>query len=297
MKKIDWHAGFVSAMKLEFVENEKDLIYDEEHHVANRAQRIDLLIIKNNNNVKIRNPIGAIFAGYNICEYKGPDQSLTYSDFYKVIAYTSLYLGETQKSENHDSAEYTMTFVRESHPYSLFKRIANDGIIITDRGQGIYRLTNNLPFATQVIVTKEIPDVNRSWIKCLTKRGTISDLDTIMANTPKLDDHNKSFADNVMDIFTSANTRLVKEQIKEPAMCNAVNELFADQIKEKEIIIANMGTQLANKDSQIANMGTQLADKDSQIANMGTQLANKDSQIAELQAKLDKYARLHPEDI
>ena len=281
MKKIDWHAGFVSAMKLEFVENEKDLIYDEEHHVANRAQRIDLLIIKNNNSVKIHNPIGAIFARYNICEYKGPDQSLTYSNFYKVIAYTSLYLGETQKGENHDSVEYTMTFVRESHPYSLFKRLTNDGIIITDTGQGIYRLTNNLPFATQVIVTKEIPDVNRSWIKCLTKKGTVSNLDAIMANTPKLDDHNKSYADNVMDIFTSANTRLVKEQIKEPAMCNAVNELFADQIKEKDIIIANMGSQLADKDSQIANMGSQLADKD--------------SQISELQAKLDKYAQMYPE--
>ena len=280
MKKIDWHAGFVSAMKLEFVENEKDLIYDEEHHVANRAQRIDLLIIKNNNSVKIHNPLGAIFARYNICEYKGPDQSLTYSDFYRVIAYTSLYLGETQKGENHDSVEYTMTFVRESHPYSLFKRLTNDGIIITDTGQGIYRLTNNLPFATQVIITKEIPDVNRSWIKCLTKKGTVSNLDAIMANTPKLDDHNKSYADNVMDIFTSANTRLVKEQIKEPAMCNAVNELFADQIKEKDIIIANMGSQLVDKDSQIANMGSQLADKD--------------SQISELQAKLDKYAQMYP---
>ena len=66
MKKIDWHAGFVSAMKLEFIENEQDLIYDEEHPVANRAQRIDLLIIKNNNNVRIRNPIGAIFSRFNI---------------------------------------------------------------------------------------------------------------------------------------------------------------------------------------------------------------------------------------
>ena len=123
-----------------------------------------------------------------------------------------------------------------------------------------YCLTNNLPFVTQVIVTKEIPDVNRSWIKCLTKRGTVSNLDTIVANTPKLEDHNKSYADNVMDIFTSANIKLVKEQIKEPAMCNAVNELFADQIKEKDIIIANMG-----------------------------------SQIAELQAKLDIYAQMYPE--
>ena len=64
-------------------------------------------------------------------------------------------------------------------------------------------------------------------------------------------------------------------------MCNAVNELFADQIKEKDIIIANMGSQLADKDSQIANMGSQLADKD--------------SQISELQAKLDRYAQMYPE--
>ena len=57
MKNIDWHAGFVSAMKLELIENEKDLIYEEEHLIANRAQRIDLLIIKNSNDVTIRNPI------------------------------------------------------------------------------------------------------------------------------------------------------------------------------------------------------------------------------------------------
>ena len=63
-------------------------------------------------------------------------------------------------------------------------------------------------------------------------------------------------------------------------MCNAVNELFADQIKEKDVIIAGMETQLAT-------MGSQLADKDSQIAD-------KDSQIAELQAKIDKYAQMYP---
>ena len=56
-------------------------------------------------------------------------------------------------------------------------------------------------------------------------------------------------------------------------MCNAVNELFADQIKEKDVIIAGMETQLAT---------------------MGSQLADKDSQIAELQAKIDKYAQMYP---
>ena len=28
MKRIDWHAGYVSAMKLELIENEKDLIFE-----------------------------------------------------------------------------------------------------------------------------------------------------------------------------------------------------------------------------------------------------------------------------
>ena len=46
MNIIDWHVGFVSAMKLELIESKDNLIYDEEHHIANRAQRIDLLIIK-----------------------------------------------------------------------------------------------------------------------------------------------------------------------------------------------------------------------------------------------------------
>ena len=76
---------------------------------------------------------------------------------------------------------------------------------------------------------------------------------------------------------------LVKEQIKEPNMCNAVNELFADQIKEKDLIIAEVRSQLADKDSQIANMGSQLADKDSQISA-------RDAIIAQLQAELEKYS-------
>lgn len=31
MSRIDWHAGFVPAMKLEFIENENDLIFKEIH--------------------------------------------------------------------------------------------------------------------------------------------------------------------------------------------------------------------------------------------------------------------------
>ena len=268
MKRIDWHAGFVSAMKLEFIDNENDLIFEEEHPVSNRAQRIDLLIIRNDKSVAIHNKIGSLFGRYNICEYKSPEQSLTYGDFYKVLAYTGLYLNETQQGENHNADDYTMTFVREPHPYGLFRRLKADGIDISEMYPGIYRLSNNLPFRTQVIVTKEFPHKEHSWLRCLTRHGTGRELDIIIANTPTLDKYNKRHADNIMDIFTSANNELVRERIKEPAMCNAVNELFADQIEEMKLIIA---------------------DKESKLTDMESLIAAQASTIAELKAKLAQY--------
>ena len=291
MKIIDWHAGFVSAMKLELIENEKDLVYEEEHLIANRAQKIDLLIIKNSNNVTIRNPIGSMFGRFNICEYKSPGQSLTYGDFYKVLAYTGLYLYETQSSQEHNASDYTMTFVRESHPYKLFKRLKADGIEIISNIPGIYVMTGNLPFRTQVVVTIEIPDERKSWLRCLTNHGKPADLANIVSNTPALKEHNKRYADNVMDIFTSANNNLMIEQLEEPTMCKAVDELFAkifaDDIKAMKAEIADKDSLIADKDSLIADKDSQIADKDSLIAQQSALIAKLQADNAAMAAKLN----------
>ena len=280
MNIIDWHVGFVSAMKLELIESKDNLIYDEEHHIANRAQRIDLLIIKNAKNVPISNPIGAIFSKFNICEYKSPDDSLTYGDFYKVLAYTSLYLIEAQRSDKYSAGAYTMTFVREAHPYKLFKRLKVDGININCIHPGIYELTDNLPFRTQVIVTKELANTTASWLKCLTRKGTTDELKGILQGTPGLDEYHKKYADNIMDIFTTANKEFVLSKTKEDkTMCRAVNELFADEIKE-------LKQELKQEMKQ--EMEKQLADKDSVIADKDAVIADKDSIIAQLQAQLDQ---------
>ena len=291
MKIIDWHAGFVSAMKLELIENEKDLIYEEEHLIANRAQKIDLLIIKNSNNVAIHNPIGSMFSRFNICEYKSPGQSLTYGDFYKILAYTGLYLYETQSSQEHNASDYTMTFVRESHPYKLFKRLKADGIEIISNIPGIYVMTGNLPFRTQVVVTIEIPDERKSWLRCLTNHGKPADLANIVSNTPALKEHNKRYADNVMDIFTSANNNLMIEQLEEPTMCKAVDELFAkifaDDIKAMKAEIADKDSLIADKDSLIADKDSLIADKDSLIAQQSALIAKLQADNAAMAAKLN----------
>ena len=49
-------------------------------------------------------------------------------------------------------------------------------------------------------------------------------------------------------------------------MCKAVNELFADEIRELKNIVADMSSTIADKDSLIA-------DKDSQIARQSALIA------------------------
>ncbi len=257
-------------MKLDLIENDNDLQYNKEYYLTGKHQRIDLLIIKNEHLATIRNPIGGNFSKYNICEYKSPDDSLTYGDFFKTLAYTGLYLDEREKHGTYKASDYTMTFVREPHPNKLFRRLTEDGIIITMTVPGIYSLENKLPFATQVIVTSEIPDSECPWLRCLTKRGTRQNLDNIITKTPALTKGFKGDADTVMDIFTSANKTLVKyEKEHDSNMCKAVNELFADEIKAKDEIIASQTLQ---------------------IADQSAQLADKDALIAQLQAQLEKYA-------
>ena len=265
--RINWHNGFVSAMRLDLAENENDLQFINEYYLTGKHQRIDLLIIKNENPAIIHNPIGAVFSKYNVCEYKSPEDSLTYGDFFKTLAYTGLYLNERETLENHSVSDYTMTFVREAHPYKLFDRLSDDGINITQTSSGIYRLKNKLPFVTQVIVTSEVSDKDCPWLKCLTRRGTRQNLDNIVNKTPALSKSNKQDADTVMDIFTSANIKLVKhEKEVDPNMCQAVNELFADEVKAME-----------------QKMKLIIADKDSLIAN-------QNAIIAKLQAQLEQYA-------
>ena len=239
MKKIDWHSGFVNAMKLELLANEDDLEYEEEHPVANRAQRIDLLIIKKVRDTKIVNEIGTIFDKYNILEYKSPEDSLTLGDFYKVLSYMGLYLEELHKYDEYGRDAFTMTFVRRRKPVKLFEYLRRDDHKIIHRSKGIYEVCDHLPFRTQIIVTKEWDreesDIH-TWLRSLTDKCNGVELKGIISETPRLNEKHKEYAERVMNVFTTANNNYMKS-VKEDGdyMCEAVNELFADWTQKEKV--------------------------------------------------------------
>ncbi len=89
--KVQWHSGFVAAVDLELSVNRSDLTYEREYNLKTKPLEIDLLVIKKDRAVQIENEIGRIFRGYNILEYKSPEDHLDIDTFYKSEAYAALY--------------------------------------------------------------------------------------------------------------------------------------------------------------------------------------------------------------
>ena len=74
--KIQWHPGFVAAMRLELREDREGLVFQEEYNLNTKPLEVDLLVIKKEPTAIISNEIGSFFRGHNIMEYKSPDDSL-----------------------------------------------------------------------------------------------------------------------------------------------------------------------------------------------------------------------------
>ena len=286
MKKIDWHSGFVNAMKLELLANENDLEYEDEHLIANRAQRIDLLIIKKMRTVEIINEVGAIFDKYNIVEYKSPEDSLTLGDFYKILGYTGIYLEELHKYDEYGRDAFTMTFVRRRKPARLFEHLKRDGHEVLHVKKGIYEIKGHLPFRTQVIVSREWDDEEAEihiWLRSLTNESKGKELEGILNSTRKLNPKHKWFADGIMNVFARANVELIKEAKEESTMCEAINELFAEETrKEKERADAAI--------KRVGEVETELGETRTELGETKTELGKTKIKLGEAMAKIDEMA-------
>ncbi len=292
MKKIDWHPGFVNAMKLELLANEGDLEYEDEHLIANRAQRIDLLIIKKKRSVKIVNEVGAIFDKYNIVEYKSPEDSLTLGDFYKILGYTGIYLEELHKYSEYGRDAFTMTFVQRRKPTKLFEYLKRDGHEIIHVKKGIYEISRHLPFRTQVIVSREWDDEEAEihiWLRSLTKESEGKELQGILRSTNRLSQEHKWLVDGVMDVFTRANRELIRKAKEVPTMCEAINELFAEETK-KEKERADAAIKRAEEAEEKTNaIKTELGETKTKL---DAALAQIDEMAGQLQDALKEIAHL-----
>ena len=231
---IHWHPGFYGAVELELKQNKSDLIFESDHQLSKEPLRMDMLIIKKQENVAVENEIGQHFRKYNILEYKSPDDALSIDDFFKTIGYACIYKGLGGTVDAIPENELTVSIFRETYPRELFEKLRQSGRSVEKRFSGIYHVTGTLLFSTQIIVTKELQEETHRYLRLLSKNVKEQDVRKLIEDSCQLetpgDRHNVAA---LLEVIFAVNRKLRKAIEEDNAMGEILDEMLKDRIDAK----------------------------------------------------------------
>ncbi len=148
----------------------------------------------------------------------------------KVYGYTCFYQSNTDKINQIDPKDMTITFVCSHYPEKMMRHLKEVRKIQAERYvEGIYYLTGD-PIPMQILIVPELSPKENYWIHNLrTDLKAGEEIRHLMERYER----NKSLKDYeaVMDLITRANWEQMEEEKK---MCDALKELFADELKEAD---------------------------------------------------------------
>ena len=253
--KLQWHPAFGAALRITLQDEMKYLEVYEEYLLSKKPLQMDILIIKKLKDVPIRKDIGRIFRKHNIIEYKSPDDNLSINDFYKVYGYACIYQSDTDKVGEINPEELTLTLVCSHYPRNMVRHLEHiQGIRTEYQGNGIYYLVGD-PIPIQLLILPELSDRENFWLQSmrtdLRAGGEIRKLMQEYEKHRKSKDHAA-----VMDLITRANWEQMEVEKK---MCDALKELFAEELKEADskgrTEGMQQGVQLAKQVLKLAAQG------------------------------------------
>lgn len=234
--KIQWHPAFDAALQIELGDEAKYLEFEPEHMLTKKPMQIDVLV-KNDKHVKIQKNIGRIFRQYNIIEYKSPKDDLNIDDFYKTYAYACIYKSDTEAVDRIQATELTISFVCYHYPRAMLNKLERDRYITVEGvDDGIYYLLGDA-IPIQLIVVPALSKENNYWLNNL--RNDLKSGGEIRRFIELYEKNkNSKLYQALADTIMRANWEEVKEERK---MCEALKELFADDLRESELKGRNAG--------------------------------------------------------
>ena len=231
-KTIEWHPAFTASLQIEFEDEADKIIFESEHLLSKKPMQIDELVIKVHDNEKIQKNIGRIFRKHNIVEYKSPEDYLTINDFYKVYGYCCFYQADTEKVLEISPQELTITFICNHYPRKMIQHLQKyRKLEITKIGSGIYHITGD-EFPIQLLITKELDPAENLWLQSLRKDIKYKKEIEFLLKVYDTKKHSK-LHQAAMDVITRANWESIME-VKDNMLCDALQELFADEFKQVE---------------------------------------------------------------
>ena len=228
--KLQWHPAFGAALRITLQDEMKYLEMHEEHLLSKKPLQMDILIIKKTQDIQIKKKIGMIFRKHNIIEYKSPEDSRSVNDFYKVYGYACIYQSNTDRMKEIDPEELTLTFACSHYPRKFLRHLETvRGMRAEYQGGGIYYLKGD-PIPMQLLITPKLTYKENYWLQSM--RTDLQAGEEIRKLVREYEKHRKS-KDHaaVMDLITRANWKQMEVEKK---MCDALKELFAEELKEAD---------------------------------------------------------------
>ena len=175
IEKTQYHNGFYAAA--ESVWHEEDLSFQHEVQLGVEPPVMDFLIIKKATEEKLTDPVGEMFLGYNVFEYKSPKDTANLKAFMNTIAYALRFYFLTKECE---LSSLTATVALHQHPDKMLAELRDNGFEITTPCEGLYRIQNRLPIPVQIMVTSKLDRPEYKVFKLLKKGVTAEQIREII---------------------------------------------------------------------------------------------------------------------
>lgn len=231
-KKLQWHPAFIAVLQIELERDRRFLHFHAEFNLTRKPLQIDVLIIKAEPGRVIQKNIGRIFRQYNVVEYKGGNDYMNVNDFYKTMGYACILQSNTEKVQEIHPSQITVTLAENHYPANLeiFLRRAYD-VEIEKAYPGIYYI-HGLLFPLQILVIRELSTEDNIWLSRLRGGLKLEEDIEILAREYKGKEKNPLY-ETAMDLIMRANWEKYREV---RTMCDALRELFAEELEERENI-------------------------------------------------------------
>lgn len=228
--KLQWHPAFFAILQIELEKDGEYLKFYAEYNLTRKPLQIDVLVVKAEPEREIQKNIGRMFRRYNVVEYKNMRDYVSIDDFYKVIGYACILQSNTDRVMGIHPSDVTVTFVGEHFPRSLAVYLRKTYNVDMEQAYpGIYYI-HGLLFPAQVLVIRELSKEDNIWLSRLRSGLRLHDDIEILAKEYKGMENNPLY-EVAMDLIIRANWKTYQE-VRE--MCDALMELYADKLEERE---------------------------------------------------------------
>lgn len=238
---IQWHTGFVHAMRLYLMDYEDDIEFNDEFQLTRKPLIIDLTVVKKPDGLVIDNNIGRFFRKHNILEYKSPRDELNLETFYKVQAYALLYMIAPGNCEANgapiNEKDITISIVRAAYPRELIRDLIEHGYTVLEQPYNIYYI-EGAQFPIQIVVTKPSHDCQDDekgiiWLNALSPNISKNLFYDFLTSIRDLDTRHGMFADTISSIVSDANEENIETWKERDAFMNsAMRRIMAKELQE-----------------------------------------------------------------